>query len=445
MNRLLCCLFVIVFSGLSFAQQAGDAGKVKKYLPAVREQIDAELADLEKLYRGLHANPELSLMEEKSAARMAKELQQLGFTVTAKVGGHGVVGVLKNGPGPTVLVRADMDALPVTESTGLPYASKVRARDKAGNEVGVMHACGHDMHMTCFVGTARVLAKLKDSWQGTLVFMAQPGEEVGAGCRMMLADGLLKRFPRPDYCFALHCDSRTPHGTVSYSEGMLMANVDTLDITVKGKGGHGSAPHTTVDPIVLSAKIILELQTIVSREVNPADPTVVTVGSIHGGTKHNIIPTEVKLQLTIRTLKDDVRKHVLEAIERIVKSAAQGARAPAPILHFDTANFTPAVLNDAPLARKTAAAFQSVLGEDKVYKIPPFMGGEDFGRLGLEGIPIFLYFIGTTAPERVAESLKPDGTAIPSLHSDFYYPVSEPSIRTGVLTMSSAVLNLLGK
>jgi hippurate hydrolase len=445
MNRLFCGLLVTLFASQAGAQDVVDPAKVKKYLTAVQERIDAEAPDLETLYKTLHSNPELSLQEERTAARMAKELEQLGFTVTTKVGGNGVVGVLKNGPGPTVLVRTDMDALPVTESTGLPYASTVRTRDKEGNDVGVMHACGHDMHMTCFVGTARVLTKLKDRWQGTIVFMAQPAEEVGAGARMMISDGLLKRFPRPDYCLALHCDVRAPHGHVNYAEGMLMANVDTLDITVRGKGGHGSAPHTTIDPIVLSARIILDLQTIVSREVNPADPVVVTVGSIHGGTKHNIIPAEVKLQLTIRTLKDDVRKNVLDAIDRHVKAAAVGARAPEPTLHLDTANFTPAVLNDGALARKTAAAFQSILGEDKVHKVAPFMGGEDFGRLGREGIPIFLYFIGTSSPERVAESRKPGGQPLPSLHSDLYYPVPQPTLRTGVLTMSSAVLNLLGK
>jgi len=425
--------------------EGGDQkGASAKYVPQIEKKIQEELGSLETLYKHLHTHPELSFEEEQSAARMAKELQSLGFEVTTKVGVHGVVGVLKNGPGPTVLVRTDMDALPVTEATGLPYASKVRTRDKEGKEVGVMHACGHDMHMTCWVGTARALASLKNNWQGTLVFIAQPAEEVGGGARRMLQDGLFKRFPRPDYCLGLHCDSRLPHGHIAYAEGLLLANVDTVDITVRGKGGHGSAPHTTIDPIVLAARIILDLQTLVSRENNPADPAVVTVGSIHGGTKHNIIGAEVKLQLTVRTLKDEVRQHILEGIARIAKAAALGARAPEPIIHVDLDDYTPAVYNNPPLAKKTTTLFRELLGADKVHEIGPVMGGEDFGLYGREGVPIFFYFVGTTSPERFAQAKK-DGVQLPSLHSDLYYPIPEPSIRTGVLTMTSAVLNLLEK
>ena len=258
----------------------------------------------------------------------------------------------------------------------------------------------------------------------------------------MIADGLFKRFPRPDYCLALHCDGRHAHGHISYSPGLMMANVDNFDITVRGKGGHGSAPHTTIDPIVLAAKIILDLQTIVSREVNPTDAAVVTVGSIHGGTKHNIISSEVKLQLTVRTLKDDVRKQVLDAIVRIAKAAAVRAQAPAPIIKLDMDDYTPAVFNNAKLAQKTTALFREVLGKDKVHEEGPVMGGEDFGRFGREGIPIFFYFLGTVAPEKVAEAAK-GGEPLPSLHSEKYYPLPEPSIRTGVLSMSVAVLNLL--
>ncbi|MCC6417414.1 MAG: amidohydrolase [Gemmataceae bacterium] len=411
----------------------------------IERRLDGQLDGLETLYRHLHANPELSFEEKQTAARMAKELKAIGFEVTTGVGGHGVVGVLRNGKGPTVLVRTDMDALPVTEKTGLPYASKVRTRDKDGKEVGVMHACGHDMHMTCWTGTARVLAGMKDRWQGTLVFIAQPAEEVGGGARRMLADGLFKRFPRPDYCLGLHCDGRHAHGHVSYAEGLLMANVDSVDILVRGKGGHGAAPHTTIDPIVLAARIVVDLQTIVSREVSPIDAAVVTVGSIHGGTKHNIIPSEVKLQLTVRSLKNEVRKHVLEAIQRLAKAAAAGARAPEPVIRFELDDFTPAVHNNGLLARKTAAMFRELLGADKVHEQGPIMGGEDFGRYGLEGVPIFFYFLGTIDPERVAAAAKPGGTPLPSLHSDLYHPVPRPTIRAGVLTMSAAVLNLVGK
>jgi amidohydrolase len=420
-------------------------GAVEDRVAEIKNLIAEQLTRLEALYKHLHTHPELSLQEVQTAARLEQEMKEIGFEVTPRVGGTGLVAVLKNGQGPTVLVRTDMDALPVLEKTGLAYASKVRARDKNGNDVSVMHACGHDMHMTCWIGTARTLAALKDRWQGTLVFIAQPAEEIGTGARKMLADGLYERFPKPDYCLALHCDSRSEFGTISYTEGLALANVDSVDITVHGRGGHGSAPHTTVDPIVLSARIILDLQTIVSRETNPTDPCVVTVGSIHGGTKHNVIPNEVKLQITVRTTKDAVRKHTLEAIERIAKAAAQGAGAPEPEVKIDTNEFTPALLNNPPLTRKTVALFKEVLGADKVYERPPVMGGEDFSRYARDGVPIFLYFLGTLPPERVAESQKPGARPLPSLHSDLYYPVPEPSIKTGVLTMSMAVLNLAGK
>jgi hippurate hydrolase len=372
-------------------------------------------------------------------------MTDLGYEVTTKVGGTGIVCVLKNGKGPTVLVRTDMDALPVTEQTELPYASKVRVRDKNGNDVGVMHACGHDMHMTCWVGTARVLAAMKDRWQGMLVFIGQPAEEIGTGARLMLQDGLYERFPKPDYCLALHCDSLSEHGSISYTEGLALANVDSVDITVRGKGGHGAAPHTTIDPIVLAARIILDLQTIVSRETNPTDPAVVTVGSIHGGTKHNIIPSEVKLQITVRTTKDSVRDHTLKAIERIAKAAAQGAGAPEPIVKVDPGEFTPALKNDPELTRKTIGLFKDVLGAEKIHQRPPVMGGEDFSRYSRDHTPIFMYWLGTLPPERVAASKKEGARPLPSLHSDSFFPVPEPSIKTGVLTMSLAVLNLVGK
>jgi hippurate hydrolase len=424
------------------AADAGHAQDIKGRKAVVLEKLDAEVKSLDALYKQIHAYPELSYEEEKTAARLAKELRTLGFEVTEKIGGHGIVGVLKNGEGPTVLIRTDMDALPIIEKTEVPYASKVRTRDKDGNEVGIMHACGHDMHMTCWVGTARVLTSMKKSWRGTLVFIGQPAEEVGAGARKMIADGLFKRFPRPDYCLGLHCDSRLPHGQVGYTEGLSLVNVDTVDILVKGKGGHGSAPHTTIDPIVIAARIILDLQTIVSRENNPLDPVVVTVGSIHGGTRHNIIPAEVKMQLTVRTTKDDVRARVLEAIQRIAKAACIGARAPEPVIRIDQDNFTPALYNNAELAKKTSNIFRETLGADKVILQEPLMGGEDFSRYGLEGIPSFFFFLGTLAPERIS-AMKMGKAAPISLHSDLYYPIPEPSIRTGVLSMSMAALSLL--
>jgi amidohydrolase len=441
--RLVPAVLLIAAAPLLAAEPEKE--QLKQRVSDIEERVNGQLDNLLTLYKTLHSHPELSLQEEKTSARLARELRDIGFDVTEKVGGLGVVGVLKNGPGPTVLVRTDMDALPVTEVTGLPYASKERVRDKNGNDVGVMHACGHDMHMTCWTGTARVLASMKDRWSGTLVFIGQPAEEIGTGARLMLEAGLFKKFPKPEYCLALHCEPFHPHGHVSFTEGLALANVDSVDITVKGKGGHGAAPHTTIDPVVLAARIILDLQTIVSRETNPTDPVVVTVGSIHGGTKHNIIPSEVKLQLTVRTTKDATRKHTLEAIERIAKAAAQGARAPEPVVKVDPGEYTPALFNEPGLTRKTVGLFRQVLGEDHVHERPPVMGGEDFSRYGREGIPVFMFWLGTLAPERIAEATKDGGRPLPSLHSDVYFPIPEPSIRTGVKAMSLAVLNLVGK
>ncbi len=440
MNYRIALAVLVLVSSLSAAEPS-----VKELSAEVKKHLDTEYASLEALYKHLHSHPELSLQEEQTAARLAKEMQAAGFEVTEKVGGHGVVAVLKNGKGPIVLVRTDMDALPVTERTGLPYASKVRTRDRNGREVGVMHACGHDMHMSCFTGTARVLARMKERWSGTLVFIGQPAEEIGTGARRMLEDGLFKRFPKPDYCLALHCDGNREHGAIAFTEGLALANVDSVEITVRGKGGHGAAPHTTVDPIVLAARIVLDLQTLVSREINPTDPAVVTVGSIHGGTKHNIIPDEVKMQITVRSTRDSVRDHLLKGIERIANAAAEGARAPKPIVKLDPGEFTPALFNEPKLTRKTVAMFKELLGEAGVQERPPLLGGEDFSRYGKEGVPVFLYFLGTIDPDRVAAARRPGADPLPSLHSDVYYPVIEPSLRTGVLTMSMAVLNLAGK
>jgi hippurate hydrolase len=436
---------LVLFCSPGIAGDGTGSERVKELAKAVSEEIARTYeADL-VLYKHLHAHPELSLQEDATSARLAEIMKELGFTVTRNLGGYGLVAILHNGSGPTVLVRTDMDALPVQEPAGLEYASKVHVRDRDGKDVAVMHACGHDMHMTCWVGTARVLTALKDHWQGTLMFIAQPAEEIGSGARMMLEAGLFERFPRPDYGLALHCDSRIAHGTLVYTDGLALANVDSVDITIHGKGGHGAAPQTTIDPIVIAARLILDLQTIVSRETSPTDPAVVTVGSIHGGTKHNIIPNEVKLQLTVRSTKDSVRKHTLDAIERMAKAAAMAAGAPEPTVTILAGEFTPALLNDAALVKKTIPVFKELLGAENVQERPPIMGGEDFSRYGRAGVPILLYFLGTMAPERVAEASRPNGRPLPSLHSDQFVPVAEPSIRTGVLTMSMAVLNLLGK
>ncbi|HYV27490.1 MAG TPA: amidohydrolase [Candidatus Eisenbacteria bacterium] len=415
---------------------------------SVQSRIDQEYPNLDKLYKDLHTHPELSYHEEKTAARIAAELKQAGFDVTTKVGGHGVVGVLRNGTGPTILLRTDLDALPVKEQTGLPYASKVRATDDKGNEVDVMHACGHDAHMTVFIGTARLLAQLKDHWQGTLVMIGQPAEERVGGARAMLADGLFKRFPKPDYCLALHVKWDLPTGSIGTTEGFALANVDGVNVTIRGFGGHGSAPHTAKDPIVLAAQIILALQTIVSREVEPGAPAVVTVGSIHGGTKHNIIPDEVKLQLTVRSYSDEVRTNTLASIRRITRGLGLAAglpedHLPEVTLEDESAHAT---FNDPELTRRLTGVFQTWLGNEKTLKQKPIMGAEDFSLYGRteEKIPICMFWLGAVEPERVAESQR-SGKPLPSLHSSLFRPVPEPTIKTGVTAMTAAVLDLVGK
>ncbi|MBI3469457.1 MAG: amidohydrolase, partial [Planctomycetes bacterium] len=292
--------------------------------------IDGAYPSLVALYEDLHTHPELSLHETRTAQRLSAELRKTGAEVTEGVGKTGVIGMLRNGDGPTIMVRTDLDALPVTEATGRPYASTVTTKDNDGNTVGVMHACGHDIHMTCLVGTARLLAESRDRWKGTVMFVCQPAEEGGGGAKLMLSDGLYKRFAKPKYAVALHVDADLEAGRVGYTPGFFLANVDSVDITVRGRGGHGAQPHQTVDPIVVACKLVLDLQTIVSRETKPIDPAVVTVGSIHGGTKHNIIPDEVKLQVTVRSYGDEVRKHLLDSIENKVLAAAASARAPKP-------------------------------------------------------------------------------------------------------------------
>jgi len=443
--RLLLAALFVAAHFIANAEEGATASVLSTELVnEVKSTLAEEYESLDALYKHFHSHPELSLNEKETAARLGQELRAAGFVVTEKVGGNGVVAVLKNGAGRTIMVRADMDALPIAESTGLPYASKVRAVDHNGRQVGVMHACGHDVNMTCLVGTARVLSAMKDKWQGTLVLVGQPAEEIGAGSRMMLADGLFQRFPRPDFCLATHCDARYAHGHVNYRAGQMQSNVDSVDITVLGKGGHGAAPHTTIDPVVLAARIVLDLQTIVSREVNPLDPAVVTVGSIHGGTKHNIIPSEVKLQLTVRTTTDKVRKQVLEAIRRIAGAAAMSARAPEPVVKVDVDQFTPSLVNDLDLTDRTVTLFRNLLGKDFVHERPMSLGGEDFSRYIRAGVPGFYYFLGSASPDRVAEA-REGGRPLAKTHTDKYFPIFEPTIKTGVLTMTAAVLNLVDK
>jgi len=421
---------------------AGSAWAAKAPSPAL-EGLDGLYPELDTLYRDLHQNPELSHQEEKTAAKLAERLRKLGFEVTQKVGGHGVVAVLRNGKGPTVLLRTDMDALPVEEKTGLPYASKAMARDDTGQSVSVMHACGHDVHMTVWVGTATLLARAKDRWRGTLVMVGQPAEERGSGARGMLEDGLYKRFPKPDFAVALHNSAAAVAGSIEYVAGYALANVDSVDITLHGKGGHGAYPHTTVDPIVLAARTILSLQTLVSREKSPLEPAVVTVGSIHGGTKHNIIPDEVKLQLTVRSYKPEVRKQLLAGIERVVNAEATAAGAPRKP-EVTVSEGTPATYNDPELTKRLVGAITRVLGKENLREAQPVMGGEDFSEYGLAGVPAVMLWLGTVEPKRHAEA-KAAGETLPSLHSPLFAPDRERTLRTGVTTLTTSALELLGK
>ncbi|MCI0380813.1 MAG: amidohydrolase [Gemmataceae bacterium] len=440
--RFLLLMVLAVCAGMNQSAATAQEFPSPKLVHLLKDKIDSDYERLDKLYKHLHAHPELALQEEKTAARLAQELRAAGLEVTEKVGGFGVVGLIQNGDGPVVMIRADMDGLPIIENTGLAYASTTRVRNEQGREVGVMHACGHDVNMTSLVGTARLLCGMKDQWRGTLLFIGQPAEETGAGARLMLQDGLFRRFPKPHFAFALHCDGRFPHGTVNFRSGQMQANVDSMDILVRGKGGHGAAPHTTIDPVVLAARIILDLQTLTSRERDPTDAAVVTVGSIQGGTKHNIIPDEVHLQLTIRTTNDKTRKEVLEGIVRIAKAAAQGARAADPIIKHDAGSYTPALVNEPELTQKTVALFRKTLGADKVIERPMSMGGEDFSQFVRAGVTGFYFHLGCVTPERFEESKK-GGKPLPPTHSDGFYPVPEPTIKTGVLAMSLAVLDVL--
>lgn len=402
---------------------------------------NAHLEELVELYRHFHTHPELSFQEMETASRVAKELKAAGAEVTEKVGGTGVVGILKNGAGRTILLRTDLDALPVTEQTGLAYASKVKVKSDAG-ETGVMHACGHDIHITNLIAVARWFAAHKDQWKGTLIFLGQPAEERGSGAKAMLEDGLFTKFPKPDYCLALHVDSELATGKVGVRGGYALANVDSVDITLIGKGGHGAYPHTTIDPIVMAAQLVLSLQTIVSREIKPIEPCVVTVGSIHGGTKHNIIGATCDLQLTVRSYTDEVREQIKNAIIRKTKAVAAGAGAPEPKITFSEG--TPAMFNDEKLAVQMREVFSRELGAANVDDPEPSMGGEDFSQYGRAGVPILMYRLGTIEPRRLAR-MKELGQDPPSLHSPLYYPDAEESLVIGVQTMVAATQELLKK
>ncbi len=413
------------------------------------DQVQQQMPSLMTIYKDLHANPELSFMEVRSAGILAAEARKLGFDVTEKVGGTGVVAVMKNGPGPVVLVRADMDGLPVTEQTGLPGASKVRVTTKEGVETGVMHACGHDTHMTSWIGTARLMAANKDKWSGTLVMIGQPAEERGAGARMMLEDGLYTRFPKPQYALAFHDAAQFPAGAIGYTPGYALANVDSVDILVKGVGGHGAYPQATKDPIVLASRIVTALQTLVSREISPLDSAVVTVGSFHAGAKHNIIPDEARLQLTVRSYTDEVRNHLLDGIARVAKGEAIAAGLPddkLPVVSVEKDEFTPSTFNTPDFTEDMAAFLTTRFGDKRVIKMPPVMGGEDFGRFSRDDkdIKSLIIWVGGV-PQAELDAAKKEGRTLPSLHSPFWAPDAPAVISTATEALTSMAIKLMPK
>jgi amidohydrolase len=424
--------------------------------PALSERVEKELPSALDTYKALHVAPELSHYEEKTAALVAKELKAGGCNVFTGIGkftrpewkGHGVAGVLKNGDGPVVLIRAELDALPITEQTGLPHASKVQATTDRGTRTGVMHACGHDLHLAAMLGTARLLAAQKDRWRGTIVFVAQPAEETLDGVKALLADGLFNKVPRPNYCLALHCVGDLATGEVGITSGPALASVQALEIIVRGKGGHASRPHEAKDPIVAAAQIILALQTIVSRETSAAEPVVVTVGAIQGGTKANIIPEEVRLLVSVRALDDKARDRAIQAVERILKGIAQAAGISddlAPIVTRSENEKVGGTYNDPALSERLATIFAHELGKENVVRIKPRMAGDDFAHFGnVDGkvIPSVLFMLGTADPQKTEESRR-TGIPLVSVHNPRFAPIPGITLRTGMRTMTSAVLDLL--
>ena len=424
-------------------------------------QSPAELArqqapELLSTYKQLHQAPELSHHEEKTSAFLAGELRKLGYDVTDHVGkytdgsrAYGVVAIMKNGEGPRLLIRTDMDALPVEEKTGLPYASHVRSTNAQGADVAVMHACGHDMHMTVLLGTAREMAQLKNQWRGTLVLIGQPSEETVDGARAMLADDFYSRFGRPDFVLAEHDSNSYATGDIAITGGALAASSTSIDVTMRGIGSHGAAPFAGKDPIVMAAEFITQLQTIVSRQINPRNPAVITVGQIHGGTKRNIIPDEVYMGLTMRTYDETTRLAMIEAVKRIANGVAVGYGVPAdrmPIVKVDEAEVTPATYNDEAFAERLRKSSVAAIGADHVEKAEAIMGSEDFG-LFRDGnkIPGAMWMLGVADPAKLAESQKPGGPQLPSLHSALFAPVPDPALTTGVTAMTAMALDVLHK
>ena len=422
-------LLFVSFAAVTFAQT-----------PTTKE-VESVYPDAHALYLDLHQNPELSAYETRTAAKLAASLRSAGYDVTDHVGGTGIVAILKNGAGPTIMLRTELDALPVEEKTGLPYASKVHAKDDDGRDVPVMHACGHDLHMASLVGTAEVMAHSKDTWHGTLMLIGQPAEETIGGAEGMIRDGLFTRFPKPDVAVALHVGNEEPAGTVAITPGVYNTNSDSIRITIYGKGGHGASPQTTIDPIVIAARTVLTLQTIASREVKPGELAIVTVGYLHAGTKNNIIPDQAEMGLTVRTFKSDVRQQVLAAITRIAKAEAAAAGAPREpsIDHYEG---TDSVYNDPALAQRLRAPLEAALGKDHVVIGEPITPSEDFSYFVEQGIPGFYFSLGGADPEKLAQA-KAAGTKLPSNHSPVFAPDVDPALHTGITAEVAVLRNLL--
>ena len=432
LNNLCLILLIIILSGFEERK-------------SIEESIKQDIPYLKSLYLDIHKNPEISLMEKETSEKLANELEKIGFEVTRNFGGYGVVGIFKNGNGPTILYRTDMDALPMKEKTGLSYASQIITKNFDGNNVGTMHSCGHDMHMTVWTGTARALVERKNEWKGTIIMIGQPAEEIGAGAAMMLNEGLFEKYPIPDYGIALHSSPIIPSGKVGFGKGYTMANTESIDIKVFGQGAHGASPHMSIDPIVTASIIVMELQTIVSRNINPLDDAVITVGSFQGGTKHNIIPDEVKLQLTIRTYKEKVRKLIHKRIKEICSGVASSmgldkSQWPEIII---PEKYTPANFNDSKLVDLMMNSSKEIIGVNNVIVSDPQMVGEDFSRFGntKEKIPTVLYWLGTVPDDRM-KKYEAGNYALPGLHSPFYYPEIEQSIITGIKVNTQAMIKI---
>jgi len=436
MKSFATCLFCLLIGAATAAQEVQTAP------PVSAEQLAAIYPGIESLYIDLHKSPELAFHEQQTAAKLAERVKALGFEVTTGVGGTGIVAIMKNGPGPTVMMRTELDALPVQEKTGLPFASTVTTKTAAGDTVPVMHACGHDLHMSAWYGTAELMAKNKDKWHGTLMMIGQPAEEVVQGAAAMLKDGLFTRFPKPDYALSVHDEATLPAGIIGYHPGYFRASADTVEVTIFGRGGHGAAPHDTVDPIVIASRFVLGLQTIVSRENNPMDPAVITVGSIHGGTGANIIPDQVKLQLTVRTFNPAARKRMLAAIEREAKGEAMAANAPKePVMEVKAG--TDAVFNDPKTTERMVATLRKALGPDKVVEMPAKMTSEDFSQYGLAGVQAVLLHVGAVDAGKLAESKK-SGNPLPAPHSPQWAPVFQPTVRAAITAETAVLMDLLG-